>query len=105
VWVSQKRQNFEAYQRDPDSAAIGPFFGWLCTRIDFYPVNTLALKTMAHFRDGGLRPSIVLEPTDHPLAVDQREGISLSRAWEIVHWYERPAAKDRKGGQKKDGKQ
>jgi hypothetical protein len=102
VWVSQRKQNFEAYRRDPDSAAIGPFFGWLCTRIDFYPVSTLALKTMAHFRDGGLRPSIVLEPTDHPLAVDQRKGIPLSRAWEIVHWYERRAEEEgerrRKGG-------
>ena len=40
-----------------------------------------------HFRGDGLRPAIELEPTDHPLAVDQRDGISLDRAWEIVHRY------------------
>lgn len=88
VWVSQKKENFEAYQRDPDTSAIGPFFGWLCTRINFYPVDTIALKARVHFRDRGLRPNIELEPTDHPLAIDQREGITLDRAWEIVHWYQ-----------------
>jgi hypothetical protein len=91
VWVSQKRENFDTYRRHPDTAAIGPFFGWLCTRIDIYPLDTLGLKTMAHFRDGRLRPYIVVEPTDHPLAVDQRHGITLDRAWEIVHWYQHQA--------------
>jgi hypothetical protein len=87
VWVSQKRENFRTYVRNPDTAAIGPFFGWLCTRIAFYPQDTLMLKTMAHFREGNLRPRIELEPTDHPLAVDQRQGITLARAWEIAHYY------------------
>src|SRR5580704_1715450 len=27
VWVSQKRENFSAYLKAPQSAAIGPFFG------------------------------------------------------------------------------
>jgi hypothetical protein len=87
VWVSQSRASFLEYLQFPDSATIGPFFGWLCTRIDYYPEETLFLKTMAHFRDGNLRPAILLEPTDHPLAVDQREGITLEKAWEIVHHY------------------
>ena len=87
VWVSQRRENFFTYMQNFDSAEIGPFFGWLCTRIAFYPEDTLLLKTQAHFRRGSLRPRIVLEPTDHPLAVDQRDGISLSKAWEIVHYY------------------
>lgn len=87
VWVSQKRENFERYLAEPASAEIGPFFGWLSTEIDFYAESTLSLKTMAHFRGGGMRPSIELEPSEHPLAVDQREGITLARAWEIVHFY------------------
>lgn len=87
VWASQKRENYFEYVKHPDSADIGPFFGWLCTRLACYAEDTLHLKTMARFRGGGLRPSIELEPTDHPLAVDQREGISLSKAWEIVHHY------------------
>ena len=87
VWVSQKKENFHAYLNDPTSDRIGPFFGWLSTEIDYYEVSTLSLKTMAHFRGGGERPTIEVEPTAHPLAVDQREGITLARAWEIVHYY------------------
>ena len=87
VWVSQKRENFLKYLEFPDSPEIGPFFGWLCTRIAYYPEDTFLLKTMAHFRGGHLRPAILLEPTDHPLAVDQREGITLEKAWDIVHRY------------------
>ena len=48
----------------------------------------MLLKTMAHFRGEGLRPSIILEPGAHPLSVDQRDGISLRKAWEIVHYYQ-----------------
>ncbi len=88
VWVSQKRENFFEYAEHPYSAEIGPFFGWFCTRLTCYSESTLLLKTMAHFRGGGLRPAIELEPTDHPLAVDQREGIGLRRAWEIIHHYQ-----------------
>jgi len=80
VWVSQKKQNFLKYVEYPDSKEIGPFFGWLCTRIRYYKVDTLLLKTMAHFRGEGLRPSIVLEPSDHPLALDQQNGITLDKA-------------------------
>lgn len=68
---------------------IGPFFGWLCTAISYYEKETLMLKTRAHFRSGGRRPTVELEPTDHELAIDQRNGINLDKAWEIVHHYQR----------------
>jgi hypothetical protein len=35
----------------------------------------------------GVRPSVELEPTDHELAVEQRRGITMERAWQIVHRY------------------
>lgn len=88
VWVSQKRENFYKYLDNFDSANIGPFFGWLCNRISYYKQDTLLMKTMAHFRGGGLRPFLELEDTDHPLAIDQRDGITLAKAWEIVHFSE-----------------
>jgi hypothetical protein len=88
VWVSQKRENFETYLAQPDTSEIGPYFGWLTTSIKYYAPDTYMLKTRAHFRDGNLRPWIELEPTDHPLAVDQREGITLAKALEIVHFYQ-----------------
>jgi hypothetical protein len=39
----------------------------------------LSLKTMVHTQPVGVRPSIELEPTDHPLAIEQREGITVAR--------------------------
>jgi hypothetical protein len=87
VWVSQKKENFYTYLENFDSDQIGPFFGWLSNNISFYTADTLNLKTMAHFRSGGLRPQIELEPTDHPFAIDQRNGITLEKAWEIAHFY------------------
>ena len=87
VWVSQKRENFDTYLENFDSSEIGPFFGWLCNSVAYYEEETLLLKTMAHFRGEGLRPRIEVEPTDHPLAMAQRDGISLEKAWEVVHFY------------------
>ena len=84
VWVSQSRQNFERYRANE---ATAPTFGWLCNRIDFYQDSTYALKTRVHFHEDGQRPTIELEPTEHPLAVAQRDGISLAKVWEIVHKY------------------
>lgn len=87
VWVSQKKENFQTYRDNYDSDQIGPFFGWLSTRLICYADDTFCLKTMAYFRGANERPSIVVEPTDHPLSIDQRNGISLERAWELVHHY------------------
>jgi hypothetical protein len=42
------------------------------------------MKTMLHTRALGLRPLIELEPTDHPLAVEQRSGVRLARVREIA---------------------
>lgn len=79
VWVTLSRTNFERYveffEKDPPPGE-GPYFGWLSNRIPEYP-DTLNLKTLVHLRPGGRRPSIQLEPTDHPLAVHQREGVVL----------------------------
>jgi hypothetical protein len=87
VWVSQKKENFQTYVDNFESADIGPFFGWLSTTLSCYPEDTFCLKTMAHFRDAKQRPSIELEPSDHQLSLDQQNGISLERAWELVHHY------------------
>ena len=37
---------------------------------------------MVHPRDG-MRPYIELEPTDHPLALEQRNGIPMARVAQI----------------------
>jgi hypothetical protein len=87
AWVSQKKENFYKYLAEPDTDRIGPFFGWLSTEIAYYEESTLSLHTMAHFVGDGHRPEIKIEPTDHQLAIDQQEGITIAKAWEIVHFY------------------
>lgn len=87
VWVSLKEDNFFLWRDNYNVAKrshVGPFFGWLCTRLPIYP-DALHLKTMLHLRDNGIRPRIELEVTDHPLAIDQQQGISLQKALELVH--------------------
>ena len=48
-----------------------------------YPA-TLHLKTHVHTRAVGQRPLIELEATEHPLAVEQRNGITMERVREIA---------------------
>lgn len=62
---------------------LEPMFSWLSTDLACYP-DTLNLKTMVHPRPGGIRPFIELEPFDHPLAVEFREGITIERVQEIA---------------------
>jgi hypothetical protein len=82
VWVSQSRPNFERYAA---REVMEPTFGWLVSRLPCFEPTTFLLKTRAHFRGESERPTIELEPTEHPLAVLQRSGVDLERAWEIVH--------------------
>jgi hypothetical protein len=84
VWVSQSRANYERYAANEP---MEPTFGWLVNRLTHFEETTFLLKTRVHFRGGNLRPTIELEPTLHPLAVEQRSGISVERAWAIVHRY------------------
>jgi hypothetical protein len=50
--------------------------------LPLYP-STENLKKRSHLRDDGIRPYIELEPTNHPLAVEQRNGIPVGRVAEI----------------------
>ena len=86
VWVSLSLANFKrAYQLwdQHGRESEPPYFGWLSTSLPSYP-QTLHLKTLVHSREVGRRPRIELEPTDHPLAVEQQQGISWERVQEIA---------------------
>ncbi|MFJ8563692.1 DUF2199 domain-containing protein [Streptomyces sp. NPDC093514] len=61
-----------------------PYFGRLSTDLLAYSPTTLNLKTNLHTRPLGERPFVELEPTDHPLAVEQRTGITRDRVREIA---------------------
>lgn len=85
VWVSLSQASYMQWRacfKTAKRSHFGPFFGWLNTWLKPYP-DTIGLKTSVRLRDNGIRPSIELEPTDHPLAVEQRCGISIERVAEI----------------------
>lgn len=86
VWVSLSEESFARYvelYNDRDRQAGEAFFGWLCNRLPDYP-ETQELKTRLHVRAYPLRPTVELEPIEHPLAVDQREGIARERAIQLA---------------------
>ncbi|MFG2918922.1 DUF2199 domain-containing protein [Kitasatospora sp. NPDC048298] len=87
VWVSLSGTNFaralDLWETDGREAEE-PYFGWLCTGLPVYGADTVNLKTRVHTRPVGQRPFIELEPTDHPLAVEQRTGITRERVREIA---------------------
>jgi len=86
VWVSLSERSFlevSEHWDDADRDRLGPYFGWLCTSLPGYP-ETVFLKTRVYQRLPGLRPTLELEPTDHPLAVHQREGIPVGDLVAIV---------------------
>ncbi len=88
VWVSLSKDNFEKAQsywtKNSRENELEPMFGWLSTSIPCYQEVTVNLKTMVHTRKVGTRPFIELEPTEHPLAVEQRKGIPMKRVQEIA---------------------
>jgi len=87
VWVSLSRGNFTralSLRATPGREREQPYFGWLSTALPLYQPSTLSLKTRVHTQAAGQRPLIELEPADHPLAVEQRAGITLARVQEIA---------------------
>lgn len=91
VWVTLSQKSFEEFCRragDLDRYTDGPYFGWFSSALPHWP-DTINLKTRVHVRPPPLRAVIELEPTDHPLAVAQREGITVERyrqiALELLH--------------------
>jgi hypothetical protein len=87
VWVSLSRDNFArtlSQWTSDGREQQKPHFGWLSTELPLYHPSTLLLKTNVHPQAVGQRPLVELEPTAHPLAVEQRTGITLTRVQEIA---------------------
>ncbi len=84
VWSSLSEENFRLYLEtyDQDQSHMEPMFGWLSNRLPTYP-DTFGLKLSVQPQHKGDRPRIAVEPTDHPLAIEQRNGITLERLTEI----------------------
>ncbi|WP_433561539.1 DUF2199 domain-containing protein [Nocardia sp. CA-151230] len=87
IWVSVREQTFDRMSQlwdKPERVEEPPYFGWLATELALYAPTTLNLKTNLHTQPVGIRPLVELEPTDHPLAVEQRTGITVTRIQSIA---------------------
>lgn len=96
VWSSLSEANFKRYQEisvAAEASGEGPYFGWLSNMLPFYP-DTLNLKVHVHLQVEGIRPLLQLEASDHPLAVDQREGLPRTRALDMVQRLMHPGISD-----------
>ena len=86
AWVSLSKETFQKaldLWQSPGRENQPPYFGWLSSSIPGYS-ETLNLKTMIHTQPVGARPEIRLEPTEHLLSVEQRNGITWERVNEIA---------------------
>ena len=86
AWVSLSEKNFlracelwhsERRESEP------PYFGWLQSALPYEP-TTLSLKTIVQTMPVGERPTISLKPTDHPLTIEQQNGITMARVQQIA---------------------
>lgn len=87
VWSSLSEDNFyrtnELWNTVTRNQEPG-YFGWFSTQLQVYP-DTINLRCEVQTREIGLCPVIIIEHSDHPLSLEQRNGISLERVIEINH--------------------
>jgi len=90
AWVSLSESNFskfeKLYEKDIRENE-DPMFGWFSSWISPYYEDQENIKSRIHFRNNGIRPFIELEPTNHPLAIAQSQGISSEELIKIYQYY------------------
>jgi len=90
VWASVRGDHFERMHvlwQDPRRVDEAPYATRLCNRIPGYP-DTWHLAGRLHTQPVGFRPLVELDRSDHPLAIDQRRGITASRVSQISDAFE-----------------
>ncbi len=90
AWVSLSQENFEKFETlfdEPKRNHQSPMFGWFSSWIWPYYEDTENIKSRIHFRNDGIRPFIELEPTNHPLAIAQTNGITCNELIKIYEYY------------------
>ncbi len=84
VWVSLSEKSYDRYVETYDNPDTNDrYFGWFCNYLPCYE-NTYALKTRVHPRHNNERPLIEMEDSQHPLAVDFHQGISIEKAQKMA---------------------
>ncbi len=86
VWVSLSPQNFRRMSElwtTPGREGEPAYFGWFSSRLPGLP-ETMNLKCHVHTMPVGERPSVELEPSAHPLALAQRDGLTRPQLQSLI---------------------
>ncbi|WP_092772774.1 DUF2199 domain-containing protein [Hymenobacter actinosclerus] len=86
VWTTLSKDNFiqtNTVWNDPERVNEPAYFGWLQTSLPGYP-ETLNLKTAVHTQAVGLIPRVEIMDENHPLVLEQKQGIGWPRVVELV---------------------
>jgi len=90
VWGTLSRVNFELYVDTFDGGVqghLGPWFSWFSNELRSHP-DTVNLKAQMHPRNGRQRPYLQIMTEDHPLAREQRDGITFDRVLDLYALYD-----------------
>jgi hypothetical protein len=83
VWKSAYDEISESWNTVGRERMTGPHKGRLANSLEIYP-QTGNLKCTIRLQPVGQRPLIFIDEPNHPLAIEQRIGISLERVQEIA---------------------
>lgn len=86
VWAEISPKNFirtNDLWNVPGREHEPPFPGWLNTELFLFG-NTINLEVSVQTQAVGRRPQFTVSDPDHPLAIEQRSGITLKRVEEIA---------------------
>ena len=83
VWGKDYEEFAAHYRVEDREKSIGPYKVRLCNRLPGYDSETLNLKCTLDVQSVGSRPRLVIDEPEHPLAVEQRNGFTLTRARQI----------------------
>jgi len=87
AWVQLAPAAFDRYVdtfKDSNQSRIGRLPAVLSNEVRAFP-GSLWLRGILAPQDNLQRPFLLLDPTDHPLGVAQREGVSFAKVLEIIH--------------------
>ncbi|WP_447758665.1 DUF2199 domain-containing protein [Sphingopyxis fribergensis] len=89
AWSTLSRENFDKYLKgfdDGDYLDMGPWSGWLCNKLEDY-VGNAPLAVWVVPQSDRQRPKLYVMDDNHPLAIDQDNGISPDQVLEIYDYY------------------
>ena len=87
VWVELSSGSFERMSElweTPNREREPPYPGWLANALPAYAASTVGMLARVKTRPVGLAPLVQVSATDHPLAAEQADGITLARVREIA---------------------